>query len=226
VNARPGSRVFDLWLCMILALLAATPALAEGPVPARAGNPSELAALIHPTARSLENAKAVRGRFVQKRHLAGLAQPLESRGAFLFARDAGIEWHTELPFDSQFVLAESHITQRDEGGAPLVLDAAEQPALAVVARVFFALFALDLEQLSQDFEMSGERRGAGWTLHLTPRAAALARVFRRAVITGGTTVESVVLEDGNGDRSEIELRDVSYDPRGLSAEESRRFKNP
>lgn len=183
----------------------------------------QLATLTRPTAVSLEKARAVRGKFVQRRYLADLAQPLQSSGRFLFAREAGIEWHTELPFDSQFLLAESGITQRDEGGVTLRIEASEQPAIAVVSRVFFALFALDIGALSHDFELYGEPRGAGWVLGLKPRAEALGSVFRQAIVSGGATVERVVLEDGNGDRSEIVLQGVQYDPVGMSADERRRF---
>jgi hypothetical protein len=184
---------------------------------------AELAKLTRATAQSLGKAKVVRGKFLQRRHLADLAQPLESSGVFLFARAAGIEWHTELPFDSQFVLAEAGITQRDEGGVSFRMKASEQPALAVVSRVFFALFALDLDALSHDFELYGQARGSGWVLGLKPRSAALGSVFREAVVSGGASVERVVLEDGNGDSSEIILRDVQYDPAGMTADERRRF---
>jgi hypothetical protein len=93
-----------------------------------------------------------------------------------------------------------------------------------VSRVFFALFALDLESLSHDFTLSGRNAGnAGWEIGLKPRDKALGSVFRQAVVSGAASVRGVTLEDGNGDRSEIELSDVVYDPRGLSADERRRF---
>ena len=152
---------------------------------AHPATPAQLATITGDTARSIAGAKVVRGRFVQRRHLAGLARPLESSGTFLFARGSGIDWHTEQPFDSQFLLTGSRITQRDEGGVSLEIDAAEQPALAVVSRVFFALFALDLDALSHDFELYGERVGdAGWVLGLKPRTEALASVFRQALVRG------------------------------------------
>ena len=222
--------------CQVLALCLATTGAAQAaaapPAPqaktvdsvfAHKASTAELAKLTRATAQSLGKAKVVRGKFVQRRHLADLAQPLESSGSFLFAREAGIEWHTELPFDSQFVLAESGITQRDEGSVSLELKASEQPALAVVSRVFFALFALDLDALSHDFELYGEARGTGWVLGLKPRAEALGSVFREAVVSGGASVERVVLEDGNGDSSEIILQGVQYDPAGMTADERRRF---
>jgi len=213
---------------LLALLLAASPGIATtgaaaDPVFSHPAKAPELVQLTRATAQSLTKARAVRGKFVQRRYLADLARPLESSGKFLFARDAGIEWHTELPFDSQFLMADSGITQRDEGGVTLSIKASEQPALAVVSRVFFALFALDLDALSHDFELYGEPRGSGWVLGLKPRAGALGSVFRQAIVSGDASVERVVLEDGNGDRSEIVLQGVQYDPAGMTADERRRF---
>jgi hypothetical protein len=216
-------------VCLLGLLLAAwtVAAAAEAdpaPVFAQRATPAELATITAPAARSLAGAKAVRGKFIQRRYLAGLAKPLESSGTFVFAREAGIEWHTEKPFDSQFLLTESRIRQRDEGGGSLEISAADQPALAVVARVFFALFALDVDSLSHDFELYGREAGnAGWELGLKPRAEALGSVFRHAQVRGGSAVRTVTLEDGNGDRSEIEFSDVVFDPKGMTPEERRRF---
>lgn len=185
---------------------------------------AQLSALTRDTARSLSGARAVRGRFVQQRNLAGLAKPLASSGDFLFARGTGIEWHTRQPFDSQFILTHDGMTQRDEGGEQTRISAADQPALTVVSRVFFALFALDFDALSQDFTMAGHQDGKEpWHLLLRPRTAALGSVFKQATISGDATVKTVVLDDANGDSTVIELRDVQYDSKGLSADERRRF---
>jgi hypothetical protein len=203
-----------------------TAAVDERALFARATTATELARITRPTARSLANAKVVRGQFVQQRHLAGLKHPLESSGVFVFAREAGIEWHTLAPFDSQFLLGPTGITQRDEGAETLHIDTSEQPAMQVVARVFLALFALDVEALSHDFELYGAENGAGrWVIGLKPRAEALGSVFRHAIVRGGASVESVMLEDGNGDRSEILLRAVVYDPTGMTTPERQRFSS-
>lgn len=208
---------------LLVALLAAA-AVALPAEPVAVTSAAQLATLTRDTARSLARAQVVRGAFVQQRHLAGLARPLESDGRFLFARGTGIEWHTEKPFDSQFILTGAGMTQRDEGGETLRISVADQPALSVVSRVFFALFALDFDALSQDFTMSGSAApGAPWQLVLKPKTAALGGVFRQALVTGDATVKSVRLEDANGDVTEIALRDVQYDPKGLTADERRRF---
>lgn len=202
----------------------ATPAEpSPGSVFAHRAMPARLAAITRPAATALANARVVRGKFVQRRYLTGLTKPLESSGSFLFAKEAGIEWHTEKPFDSQFLLTDNRITQRDEGGVSLEIQASDQPALAVVARVFFALFALDVDSLSQDFELYGQARGAGWQLGLKPRAEALGSMFRQALVEGSGAVHRVTLEDGNGDRSEIEFQSVIFDRQGLTPDERRRF---
>jgi hypothetical protein len=207
---------------LVALLLVAVAASAADAVPVTRAE--QLSKLTRDTARSLSTARAVRGQFVQRRHLAGLSKPLESSGDFLFARDVGIEWHTAQPFDSQFVLTHDTMTQRDEGGEPMRISAADQPALTVVSRVFFALFALDFTALSQDFTMAGIDGGQQpWQLRLRPKTAALGSVFREALISGDATVKSVTLDDANGDSTVIELRAVQYDARGLTADERRRF---
>ncbi len=206
---------------------AATHAPVASPLPAqsvRIESAAELATLTRDTAKSLAKSRVVRGQFVQARHLAGLTKPLESRGNFLFARGVGIEWHTAQPFDLQFILTESGMTQRDEGGETLHISVADQPALTVVSHVFFALFALDFDALSQNFEMTGTATpGAPWQLVLKPRTTALGSVFKQATVTGDAAVTGVRLEDANGDATVIDLRDVQYDPTGLTADERRRF---
>jgi hypothetical protein len=134
--------------------------------------PARLAAITRPAATALANARVVRGKFVQRRYLSGLAKPLESSGSFLFAREAGIEWHTEKP---------------------------------------------------HDFELYGKAGEPGWQLGLKPRAEALGSMFRQALVEGSGAVHRVTLEDGNGDRSEIEFQGVIFDERGLTPDERRRF---
>ena len=106
------------------------------------------------------------------------------------------------------------------------IKAAEQPALAVVSRVFFALFALDLDSLSHDFDAVRRNRaatpaGSSGSSRAPRRSAACSA---RRIVSGGASVARVALEDGNGDRSEIELSGRRRTTRrGLTADERRRF---
>jgi hypothetical protein len=62
---------------------------------------AKLASLAQPR---LARAGAGGARPVVQRAPRRIRKPLESKGRFCSARSLGIEWHTQRPFDSQFVL--------------------------------------------------------------------------------------------------------------------------
>ncbi len=169
--------------------------------------------LVSPAA-ALKGAQVMRGKFIYQKHLREIPQPLISRGEFTFARELGIDWHTREPFDSDFVLTAQGITQRDDGKTTLQMNASEQPAVKVVARIFLALLSLDMKSLQDSFALFGlqdDKPGEPhWQVGLRPSVPAIAAVFKEAVVSGGTQVESLLLRDANGDYTEISFRDVQY----------------
>lgn len=173
-------------------------------------------------AAALRGAQVMRGKFVYKKYLQGIPQPLISRGDFVFARELGIDWHTREPFDSDFVLTAQGITQRDEGRTTLQMSAGEQPAVRIVARIFLALLSLDVNSLQNSFALSGMQNGNQWQVGLRPTVPAVAAVFKEAVVGGAAQVETLLLRDANGDRTEIGFSDVQY-AGSISADERSRF---
>jgi hypothetical protein len=165
-------------------------------------------------AAALRGAQVMRGKFVYKKHLKEIPQPLISRGEFAFARELGIDWHTREPFDSDFVLTAQGITQRDDGKTTLQMNANEQPAVKVVARIFLALLSLDVTSLQDSFSLYGVQEGkpgqTHWQVGLRPTVPAIAAVFKEAVVSGATQVESLQLRDANGDATDISFSDVQY----------------
>ena len=163
---------------------------------------------------ALAGAKVLQGRFVHRKTLSELPKPLVSTGEFIFARDLGVYWRTREPFDSVFVLTPQGLAQTDEGAETLRLSADRQPAVRVIAKVFFALFALDVDALSGSFDLFAAPRAARssepWTIGLRPKSSAVANVFQRALLTGRRDVEQVVLIDKHGDATTIELRAVEH----------------
>jgi hypothetical protein len=188
--------------------------------------PSQMAALLGPAAKPLAAAAGLRGRFEQRKTLPDLPRPLLSTGEFLFARDIGVWWHTRTPFDSVFILTRDGARSRDEGGAETGVGAEQQPGVAVAARIFFALFALDFEALSKDFDLYGMPAGApaaGWQVGMRPKLAAMSAVFRQALIEGAAHADRIVLEDAHGDRTEIRLPEVQVLGTGLTADDRHHF---
>lgn len=163
-------------------------------------------------ARNLSSAKVLTGRFVHRKYLAEVPQPLVATGELTYARSLGVFWHTQQPFDSVFILTQDGIVQRDEGAETMRLSAQEQPAVRVIADIFLALFTLDVSSLSASFELYGKGQGERWIVGLRPKSATIGSVFKQATITGAKDVERVVLLDAHGDRTVIELQDIRYSP--------------
>lgn len=166
---------------------------------------SDLAKLLGPATQGLATAAGIRGRFEQRRFLRELPRPLLSTGDFVFARDIGVHWHTVKPFDAVFILTRDGAVSRDTSGTETRIASADQPGVAVAARIFFALFALDFETLSQDFELYGQTQGTHWQVGLRPKLAAMSAVFKESLIVGDHYARQITLSDARGDRTEIEL---------------------
>jgi hypothetical protein len=190
--------------------------------------PAQMSALLGPSAKPLAASPGLRGRFEQRKYLPDLPKPLLSTGEFLFAKDTGVWWHTRTPFESVFILTRDGARSRDEGGAETRVSAADQPGVAVAARIFFALFALDFEALAKDFDTygvaTGSGKSAGWQVGLRPKSAAMAAVFRESVIEGRQRAERIELRDAHGDRTEIVLPEVTILSDGLTAADKQRFE--
>lgn len=151
----------------------------------------------------------VAGRFEQVRELSGFPKPVKSRGRFLVAREHGVLWQTEAPFASSVRLSRSEILQKAGNTVTLRLSAEKEPAVRAINGVMFAMLAGDIAQLEQRFSVSGKLDGGRWTLVLVPRDSALAQVITRIELAGQRFVETVVLQDANGDRTSIRMIDVA-----------------
>jgi len=199
-----------LLLALALALLPPAPA-AEDDALAR-------------VAAMVQRPALLRGRFVQQKHLAGFSKPLVSRGDFIVVRERGVLWHSREPFESILRLTREAIVETQDGTVTFRLAAEEEPALGTLSTVLFAVLTGDVDRLEQHFQATAEVDGSHWRLHLEPRGPALGAFLRRIELAGGAHVERVQIAEANGDRSEIELRELVTEPAQLSAEETARFE--
>ena len=197
-----------VWLALLLMFAGMAGARAAQPV---TGDALLRSALARPAAQ-LAKAQVLNGQFTHRKHLPEIPKPLTATGEFVFARELGVYWHTQQPFDSVVVLTPGGILEKAEGAQTLHLSADDQPAVRMIANVFLALFTLDMASLERNFELSTETpaKTGGWTIGLKPRSSTIANVFVRATVSGTTDVEQVVLTDARGDRTVIDLTGISY----------------
>jgi hypothetical protein len=148
---------------------------------------------------------------------------LASAGEFILANKLGIWWHTETPFDSEFILSGGGMVQRSAGVEAANVSGDQQPELRLASSIFFALFTLDIEALSHTFDLYGVSDHNRWQLGLRPKSAAMATLFKDALISGGANVERVLLYESNGDTTEINLRDLRSEQTELKPAERERL---
>jgi len=200
--------------CLCLFSLAGAATGAELPV---TGEQLLKTTLARPAAQ-LAKAQVLSGRFTHRKHLREIPKPLTATGDFVFARELGVYWHTQKPFDSVVVLTSKGILEKAEGAQTLNLSADEQPAVRMIANVFLALFTLDMNALERNFQLFTADTVAGrWTIVLKPRGGAIASVFVHATVSGTNDVEQVVLTDAHGDRTVIDLTGIEYSNAAPSA---------
>lgn len=201
-------------------LFACAPALA---VAADAGS-STVAQVRSVLARPLaqiERAQTLRGRFVQSKQIEGFPQPLVSSGDFLFVRALGVAWRTLEPIQSELLLDPNGARGLD--GSKTRADARAHPEMRTLSAIFLALFALDLEALAAQFELSAKPCGAGWELLLVPRDPAMAATAPALTLSGGDRIEHIEFTDARGDATRImlEAQQASVEP--ATAAERARF---
>jgi hypothetical protein len=141
-------------------------------------SPAELRRLTAAAVDPLSRAQAIRGEFVQRRFARGLPQALESHGDFLFVQNVGIEWRTQTPVESLITVTPAGIKQDRGTGTGSRPSGVPEAAMQMVARIFFALFALDYATLARDFTTFGETDGARWRVGLQARRSALGHMFK------------------------------------------------
>jgi hypothetical protein len=188
-----------------LAALAATAGLARAQTPAP---PADLASVLE----RMASTPGVEASYVERKELALLAAPLESRGIIYFVPpDRFARFSTEPGFSSLVVDGDG--VRFREGRDGEEMDLSGSPMARGFVESFMVLWRGDREELSRLYELAFRREGeGGWEIALTPRRAPLSRMIGAIVLRGdegGMRVMSV--EEKDGDRTVTTFERV--DPR-------------
>jgi hypothetical protein len=203
-----------------LATLLAAVAVAVLPRDARA---AESPALVDGVAARLARPPVLRGRFEQDKRIAGFTQVLHSRGEFLLAAGSGVIWTTREPFAAELRLSRDALVSTQDGAVVMSLDAAREPGLRAINQLLFALLAGDVATLARQFRVDGAVTAERWSLTLVPLDPGMAKVLTKIALAGDRLVESVELDEANGDHTRIRFLEQSSTPAALTAAERARF---
>ena len=166
----------------------------------------------------------VRAHFDQTRTIKDLPQPLRSQGNMLIARDQGLLWDQTAPFPMQLLLDDKRMVQAINGQPPQTITAENNPQMFQFNHLLRALFQADRNVLEQNFRVAFADLGDGrWTLRLTPITTPLDKIFATIDLAGKTYLESIQLNDTQGDRTDIALSQHQLTPAQLTDDERQRF---
>lgn len=196
-------------LVLTLLALGALPRFAYAEEPAHAAAPQQdvLAAVKH----RLKPFETLQGHFEQEKRLAKIKKPLKSRGSFVLQRGRGVLWRTEAPISSLLAMTRDSVAVVRDGKTVASIGFNEQPALRLMGRVVFAVFAADLDEIQKSFDVTSSSLaadGSGWALTLRPKDPAFSKVIRSIQLNGSAYLENLELQEANGDSTLIRFRDL------------------
>ena len=174
--------------------------------------------------QSFTEQPVVRAQFSQTRTIKDLPQPLRSQGKMLIARDTGLLWDQTSPFPMMLMLDDSRMVQIVNGQPPQVVTAENNPQMFQFNHLLRALFQADRKVLEQNFRLDFQDKGEGrWSLRLTPVTTPLDKIFASIDLAGKTWLETIQLNDKQGDRTDIALSQHQLTPATLTDDERQRF---
>lgn len=153
------------------------------------------------------------GEFHQEKYLKILRKPLSSTGLFTYHRSKGVIWKTLAPIPSLLLINEAH----------LLTDQGEQAVPMVFGNVFKALLGGELDQLSSNFSITGEKQKNAWQLQFTPKGEMLKKVISHIQLTGDSELRSLMIQEVNGNKTQISFTGVTH-PERLSSEQQADFE--
>ena len=169
----------------------------------------------------------VRAHFEQVRTIKDMPQQLRSQGEMVIARDSGLLWDQKAPFPMTLLLDDKRMVQTINGQPPQTITADNNPQMFQFNHLLRALFQADRKVLEENFRIDFQDLGEGrWSLVLTPTTTPLNTIFTTLDLGGATFLESIRLNDKQGDRTDITLSSHRLTPASLTDDEHQRFAAP
>lgn len=200
-----------LSLALVIALCAAlaAPAAAQQPKtpPSSWGLPQLMA--------SLRQVKTASGRFVERKTLHVLNEPLTTSGTLLYVAPDQVQKITASPQRERLALSGDSLTiEGGPDGRRRTMSLSSYPEVAALVQGIRATLAGDLTTLERFYTVKLDGNPASWQLLLQPREARLQKVVQWIRIGGSADrIRTVDTEQGDGDHSEMSIVEDVHDAR-------------
>jgi outer membrane lipoprotein-sorting protein len=168
----------------------------------------------------------VRARFVERKQIALLSEPIETRGTLVFVPPDRLRRSTAEPSRSELVIAGGRFAFQDAAGADAV-DLSASPLARQFVESFIVLFNGDLAKLRERYEPEFAATGDAWSLSLRPRQRPLSDLIERITLAGvGPLLRSMEMLERDGDRTTTSFSEVEVDRHFTPAELEQLFALP
>lgn len=195
--------------------LAALPALAQEAEP-------DVAFSLESLLETMTTTSGLSAEFTERKELALLSAPLESRGSLYFVPPDRFARFTAQPEFTALVIDGDHVRFRESADGDEI-DLSANPMTRAFVDNFVVLWSGDRERLERLYAASLQVQDERWELSLAPRDAPLDRFIEAVVLRGrGSALEQMIVRDRDGDRTVTSIRSVRLD-RSFSAGELERI---
>jgi hypothetical protein len=160
--------------------------------------------------------------FHERKELALLSAPVESRGVIYFAPPDRFARFTLAPGFSALLVSGDDVSMREGRDGEVIALAGNRMATVFVEN-FVALWSGDRERLERLYEVEFRSSDAAWELQLVPRRAPLADALAAITLKGdGSGMTGMAVAERDGDRTVTTFDRVEAE-RAFSAPELERI---
>ena len=149
-------------------------------------------------------------RFVEKKYLGMLNEPLVLKGTLTYTAPSRLEKHVLSPYDERYTVDDINL-QIDNPGKNIHRSFALQsyPAIWAFVESFRATLAGDIKTLQRFYTVSLNGDQKKWELTLLPLEPSMLKAITAIRIKGhGEHITSIEIQENNGDRSLMSLEDT------------------
>ncbi|MEO8119384.1 MAG: LolA-related protein [Rhodoferax sp.] len=157
----------------------------------------------------LAQTRSAQARFVEKKTIAILDQPVESSGELLYTAPDRLEKRTIKPKPESMVV-EGDKLEIERGRQKIKLQLQEYPELAAFIDSIRGTLAGDRKALERNYQLSLEGSAQAWTLKLVPVGSKMKQVVALIRMTGvRDEIRSIDVTQVDGDSSLMSIEKVA-----------------
>lgn len=154
---------------------------------------------------TLSRTRSSEARFVERKFIALLDQPVESSGELTYVAPDRLEKRTLKPKAESMILDGNTLTL-ERGGRKRSLPLSDYPEVGAFVESIRGTLSGDYSALQRSYGIALEGNASRWVLTLTPNAPRMAQIIQKIRIAGSQgEVTSIEVFQADGDRSQMSI---------------------